>query len=207
VRRGALDARRPSSGETDDGLEEGADSGFTLIELMVVLLIMAILMAIAIPTFLGVRSGAEDRSAQSDLTNAVIGLKALFVTDGKFATNPSLVAELQGSEPELNFVAVNTVTTSPAHAISIQISIDGNMVVVADESADARCWYAEVNEELITPPLPAAPFYATTALGVSYAGTQKGLAGVSLCGVQDNYIRTGPGPTSIFSGWGATYPS
>ena len=38
------------------------DSGFTLIELMVVLLILAILLAIAIPTFLSVTGGANDRS-------------------------------------------------------------------------------------------------------------------------------------------------
>ena len=36
--------------------EVGEDAGFTLIELMVVLLILAILLAIAIPTFLGVTS-------------------------------------------------------------------------------------------------------------------------------------------------------
>ena len=48
-----------------------ADEGFTLIELMVVLLIMAILLAIAIPTFLGVKGGASDRSAQSNLDTAV----------------------------------------------------------------------------------------------------------------------------------------
>ncbi len=35
-----------------------AEGGFTLIELMVVLLIIAILLAIAIPTFLGVTSSA-----------------------------------------------------------------------------------------------------------------------------------------------------
>jgi type IV pilus assembly protein PilA len=47
------------------------ESGFTLIELMVVLLIIAILLAIAIPTFLGVSGAARDRAAQSNLTNAV----------------------------------------------------------------------------------------------------------------------------------------
>jgi type IV pilus assembly protein PilA len=47
------------------------EAGFTLIELMVVVLIIAILIAIAIPTFLGARSRAQDRVAQSNLRNAL----------------------------------------------------------------------------------------------------------------------------------------
>src|SRR5579863_8178928 len=57
---------------------EAADAGFTLIELMVVLLIIAILLAIAIPTFLGVTGSANDRAAQSNITNALTELKALY---------------------------------------------------------------------------------------------------------------------------------
>ena len=49
--------------------------GSFLIELMVVLLIMAILLAIAIPTFLGVKGGAQDRAAQSNLNTALTSLK------------------------------------------------------------------------------------------------------------------------------------
>ena len=55
-----------------------AEAGFTLIELMVVLLIIAILLAIAIPTFLGVANSAGDRAAQSNLTNALTEVKALY---------------------------------------------------------------------------------------------------------------------------------
>ena len=51
--------------------ESGEDAGFTLIELMVVLLILAILLAIAIPTFLGVTKSANDRAAQSNLNTAL----------------------------------------------------------------------------------------------------------------------------------------
>src|ERR1700691_4616840 len=58
--------------------EEVAEAGFTLIELMVVLLIIAILLAIAIPTFLGVTNSATDMAAQSNLTNALTEGKTLY---------------------------------------------------------------------------------------------------------------------------------
>jgi type IV pilus assembly protein PilA len=58
------------------------DKGFTLIELMVVVLIIAILIAIAIPTFLGLRRRAQDRSAQSNLRNGLVAAKA-FYTDAE----------------------------------------------------------------------------------------------------------------------------
>ena len=56
--------------------------GFTLIELMVVVLIIASLIAIAIPTFLGLRARAQDRAAQSDLRNALTAAKT-FYTDNE----------------------------------------------------------------------------------------------------------------------------
>ena len=58
------------------------EDGFTLIELMVVVLIIAILIAIAIPTFLGLRERAQNRAAQSDLRNALTAAKA-FYTDNE----------------------------------------------------------------------------------------------------------------------------
>jgi type IV pilus assembly protein PilA len=57
------------------------DNGFTLVELMVVVLIIAILIAIAIPTFLGARVRAQDRAAQSNLRNALTAAK-VYYADG-----------------------------------------------------------------------------------------------------------------------------
>src|SRR5882672_440428 len=54
------------------------ETGFTLIELMVVVLIIAILIAIAIPTFLGARSRAQDKQAQSNLRNALTAAKTIY---------------------------------------------------------------------------------------------------------------------------------
>ncbi len=61
------------------------DKGFTLIELMVVVLIIAILLAIAIPTFLGAQNKAKDRSAQSSARNALTNAKTIFADTGKYS--------------------------------------------------------------------------------------------------------------------------
>ena len=60
------------------------DKGFTLIELMVVVLIIAILLAIAIPTFLGAQNKAKDRSAQSSARNALTNAKTIFADNGDY---------------------------------------------------------------------------------------------------------------------------
>ena len=75
------------------------DQGFTLIELMVVVLIIAILIAIAIPTFLGLRRRAQDRAAQSDLRNGLTNAKAFFADDEAY-TNAT-PANLNAQEPSL----------------------------------------------------------------------------------------------------------
>jgi type IV pilus assembly protein PilA len=80
---------------------EKDEEGFTLIELMVVVLIIAILLAIAIPTFLGARERANDRAAQSSLRNALTAAKTIY-TDDQLYTAATATA-LKGVEPSLTY--------------------------------------------------------------------------------------------------------
>lgn len=89
--------------------EERGEEGFTLIELMVVVLIIAILLAIAIPTFLGARDRANDRAAQSSLRNALTAAKVIF-TDQQDYTQAT-TTNLEAEEPNLQYVAAGTPST------------------------------------------------------------------------------------------------
>src|SRR3954471_22683225 len=81
-------------------LEGRTEEGFTLIELMVVVLIIAILLAIAIPTFLGARGKAQDRAAQSNLRNALTAEKTYYTDNHAYTASSPAVAS---TEPNLTF--------------------------------------------------------------------------------------------------------
>lgn len=85
------------------------EEGFTLIELMVVILIIAILMAIAIPTFLGAQKRAQDRGAQSNLRNALTAAKTIATDNsGTFMNGGAAItaADMLAAEASLDFTAV-----------------------------------------------------------------------------------------------------
>ncbi len=130
------------------------EDGFTLIELMVVVLIIAILIAIAIPTFLGARERAQDRAAQSSNRNAVTAAKAIFtdnedyasaVTDG--ADADAFPDQLTAGEPSLDFRAAAVDSTDSTMvsvgAAAVNGSVKSNRFFAAVQSDSGKCWYVQ----------------------------------------------------------------
>ena len=146
------------------------DEGFTLIELMVVVLIIAVLVAIAIPSFLGFRARAQDRAAQSDLRNVLLSEKAEWTDNGAFTETE---ATLKAFEPS---VEINT-TSSATDGVFVDMSVSGNddyvcltqasdsgnfFAIAEDASASGGTFYGASGADITCPTSAGAPSSTAT---------------------------------------------
>lgn len=109
--------------------------GFTLIELMVVLLIIAILLAVAIPTFLGARDTANARGPQVYVRNA------LTAEADSWATTQSFATDLSADEPSLTWTSTGLGSTAKGSRVVetaiYKESVSGSALATSAGTTDA----------------------------------------------------------------------
>jgi type IV pilus assembly protein PilA len=146
------------------------EEGFTLIELMVVVLIIAILIAIAIPTFLGARSRAQDKQAQSNLRNALTAEKT-FYTDSQVYTKTD--TDLTPIESSLDYT---TDKASTRGVFPEELVTGGQAVVLRSWSSSGTTFCL-----LDIVATPAAAVHGETTAGTYYAKVSPGTSMTTTC--------------------------
>ena len=99
-----------------------SESGFTFIELVVVVAIIGILAAIAIPQFAGYRQKGFEATLRADLKNAALAQEAYFAQHRDYKSGPLSASSLDGYNKSPGIIGItavkgaNTFTLTATHA-------------------------------------------------------------------------------------------
>jgi type IV pilus assembly protein PilA len=168
---------------------DNREGGFTLIELMVVVMIIAILVGIAIPAFLGARKRAQDTASKSNLRNALSTAQTVFTDTQAFPVTPGvaptgMISVLTNEEPSLTFldgsatgaghtstaakeISVNSLVSAP-NATALGTNLDE--IILASKSASGKCFFLR---------------HINTAAAAGLSGSYMAETATSACSAKD----------------------
>lgn len=116
------------------------DTGFTMIELMMVVAIIAILLLVAIPTFVGSKNRASDRQATTILHSSLVAARIGAADQGDYAWLTPVT--LQAEERSVRYTDAATSARASSNEVSVATGISGGStyVIMASLSTSGKCY-------------------------------------------------------------------
>jgi len=112
----------------------GEETGFTLVELLVVMLILGILAAIAIPSFFNQRNKARDADAKAAARTAQTAIET-FATDNNGSYAGVAATDLTRIEPTLTGKTITVTSTANSYTVTVNSSVTGQSFSISRASS------------------------------------------------------------------------
>jgi len=121
------------------------DDGFTLVELLVVVVIIGVLVAIAVPMYLNYRKGAANKSAESDVRAAVSAVEQFYTENGNSypgnATSAANADKLVFDKLKDGTATTSTQTATLSPGNSMQYKNNDTSYRICGKNADGGVTY------------------------------------------------------------------
>jgi prepilin-type N-terminal cleavage/methylation domain-containing protein len=160
------------------------EQGFTLIELMVVVMILAILIVMGLPTYIGVKTRFQDRAAQTDLRNTVLAARIMYTDSATFSSANETGSGLVQIVPNMCYVA--GATASQTTGATCASGIGNSSISVAPAGSGTQFSAARMSSSNTCFVILDAPN------GTRYGKTVPGNCTATWAGTAGNVTATSP---------------
>ena len=102
--------------------------GFTLVEIMIVVVIIGLLAALAVPAFNRVRLNSQEKAIQNNLRQIAAAADQYFILEG---TTSAALTDLIGSDPTLYMKLVPQSVAGEAYTVLFPITIGFTSIAIS----------------------------------------------------------------------------
>lgn len=133
------------------------ESGFTLIEMVIVISVIAILMSMAVPTLSGVKNRANLTVVKSDLHNIMSSLELYYMKNYKYPDSSDTSNTINKIKDD--FADLNIKEDGTAYNYETDSGTDAQKYLVSYQDENSKYYYISTDEAAVVGPTDTKPSF------------------------------------------------